>query len=418
MKKYLILKFSTLLLVLFVSCNIKNHPQVKVKTGLDVLIEQNFNILKGKKVGIIANHTSVNKNGKHIVDIINNCKNTKIVAIFAPEHGFRGETAAGKFVENNIDSATNAPIYSIYGKHRKPNSKMLEGVDVLIFDIQDIGSRFYTYISTMGNIMEAGAENNIPVIILDRPNPIGGIVEGNVLDKKYSSFVGMFPIPIRHGMTVGELANMIKHEKWINEAEKLKLKVIKLENWNHQTFFPQTNMNWINPSPNMRNFNEAILYPGMCLFEATNFSEGRGTEHPFEWVGAPFIDSKKVVEKLDELNLQGVKFEAISFIPKDMPGCAVNPKFENEIVNGISIKVTNPEKFKSVDFGVHLIVLLRDMYPNDFSINRTNWMNKLWGNDSFCELYNEKKTAYEIIDSYGNKLKKFIDLRKKYLLYK
>jgi len=417
MKKYLILIIFPVLVVLFMSCNVTNSSQIKVKTGLDVLIEDEFKILKGKKVGIVANHTSVDKNGKHIIDIINNFENTEVVAIFAPEHGFRGEAAAGKYVEDNIDPATNAPIFSIYGKHRKPNSKMLKNVDVLIFDIQDIGSRFYTYISTMGNIMEAGAENDIPVIILDRPNPIGGIVEGNVLNKNYRSFVGMFPIPIRHGMTVGELANMIKHEKWINEAEKLELKVIKLENWNHQMYFPQTNMNWIDPSPNMRNFNEAILYPGMCLFEATNFSEGRGTEHPFEWVGAPFINSKEIIKNLNKIDLKGVKFEAITFKPKDMPGCATNPKFENKIVNGISIKITDPAKFKSVNFGVHLIALLRDMYPNDFSINRTNWMDKLWGDDSFRKMYNDNRSANEIINTYQLKLKKFIDLRKKYLFY-
>ncbi|MEA3500894.1 MAG: DUF1343 domain-containing protein [Candidatus Marinimicrobia bacterium] len=417
MKKYLILIIFPVLIILFMSCNLKNSSKVKVKTGLDVLIKDEFNILKDKKVGIVANHTSVNKNGKHIVDIINDFKNTEVTAIFAPEHGFRGEAAAGKYVENNIDPSTNAPIFSIYGKHRKPNSKMLENVDILIFDIQDIGSRFYTYISTMGNIMEAGAENDIPVIILDRPNPIGGIVEGNVLNKKYSSFVGMYPIPIRHGMTVGELANMIKNEKWINEAEDLKLKVIKLENWDHKIFFPQINLNWIDPSPNMRNFNEAILYPGMCLFEATNFSEGRGTKHPFEWVGAPFINSEEVIKNLDKLGLKGVKFKAITFKPKDMPGCAVNPKFEDEIINGISIKVTDPAKFRSIDFGVNLIILLRDLYPDDFSVSRPNWIDKLWGDDSFRKMYNNNRSANEIINAYGIKLKKFINLRKKYLFY-
>ncbi len=368
-------------------------------------------------MGIVANHTSVDKNGNHIVDIINNLPNTEVVAIFAPEHGFRGQAEAGKHVANNIDPKTNAPIYSIYGKHRKPTSEMLENVDILIFDIQDIGSRFYTYISTMGNIMEAGAKNNIPVIILDRPNPIGGIVEGNILDMKHSSFVGKYPIAIRHGMTVGELANMIKGEKWIDSAENLDLKIIKLENWNHKIFSPQTNINWVDPSPNMRNFNEAIVYPGMCLLEATNFSEGRGTKHPFEWIGAPFIDNEIIVDKLNKLNLQGVKLSTISFVPKDMPGYAVDPKFENQKVNGISINVTDPAKFKSVEFGVHLIITLRDFYPTDFKISREVWMNKLWGDDSFNKLYNNNKSAYEIIDSYKKELKEFIDLRNNYLFY-
>ncbi|MEA1987063.1 MAG: DUF1343 domain-containing protein [Candidatus Marinimicrobia bacterium] len=416
MKKYFKI-IVILVLILFVGCDTSKSEHANVKNGIDVLIENDCDILKNKRVGIVANHTSVTKSGKHLVDVIFENKDVEIVAIFAPEHGFRGEAEAGKHVANNIDSKTKAPIYSIYGKHRKPSMEMLKNVGVLIFDIQDIGSRFYTYISTMGNIMEAGGENKIPVIILDRPNPIGGIVEGNMLDEKYSSFVGKFKIPIRHGLTVGELANMIKNEKWINKADDLDLKIIKVKNWKHSIFFPQTDLNWIDPSPNMRNFNEAILYPGMCLFEATNFSEGRGTEHPFECVGAPFIDSKKVIKKLNKLKLKGVKFEPIRFIPKDMPGYSVNPKFENEVVNGISIEVTNPSEFESVKLGVYLIITLRDMYPKDFLINRPNWMNKLWGDDSFMEMYKKNKTADEIINSYKSELKQFIDLRSGYLFY-
>ncbi|MCK5817150.1 MAG: DUF1343 domain-containing protein [Candidatus Marinimicrobia bacterium] len=398
-----------IILFLFLGCS--------TQSGLDIAAKDNFPMLKGKNVGIVTNHTAKDKNGNHIVDLIH-ADSITIKAIYAPEHGFRGEAAAGDYVADNIDPATGAPIYSIYGSTRKPTEEMLEGVEVLIFDIQDIGARFYTYISTMGNIMEAGANHNIPVYILDRPNPIGRIAEGPIIEQEFYSFVGMYPIPIRHGMTVGELAMMIKDKAWIENAEQLDLHIIEISDWNPDKPYENTKSTWIPPSPNMRNVNEALLYPGMCLFEATNFSEGRGTEHPFEWVGANFINSDTVIAKLEKRNLAGIEILPISFIPEDMPGYSMNPKYEGKICYGLELKVTDPSVFKSVEFGINLIEILHNTYPDKFVITRERWMNMLWGNRNAFQMILSGKSATEIIDTYHQELSQFIRIREEYFLYK
>ncbi|MEA2077059.1 MAG: DUF1343 domain-containing protein [Candidatus Marinimicrobia bacterium] len=387
-----------------------------VNTGLDNACIEQFSMFHGKAVGIVTNHTAKDKNGDHIVDLIH-ADSIIIKAIYAPEHGFRGEAAAGDHVADNIDLETGAPIYSIYGATRKPTEKMLEGVEVLIFDIQDIGARFYTYISTMGNIMEAGANNDIPVYILDRPNPIGRIAEGPIIEQEFYSFVGMYPIPIRHGMTVGELAMMIKDKAWIKNAEKLDLHIIKVSDWNPDKSYENTKLTWIPPSPNMRNLNEALLYPGMCLFEATNFSEGRGTEHPFEWVGADFIDADTVIAKLKKRDLAGIEILPVSFVPEDMPGYCMNPKYEGKTCYGLELKVTDPRVFKSVEFGIHLIEILYNTYPDKFVITRERWMNMLWGNRKAFQMILDGRSATEIFDTYHQELSQFIRIREEYLLY-
>lgn len=388
-----------------------------VNTGLDHARNDNFSLFEDKSVGIVTNHTARDKNGKHVVDLLSANEKINVQAIFAPEHGFRGDVQAGEYIGNNIDARSGASIYSIYGKTRKPTKDMLEGIDVLIFDIQDIGARFYTYISTMGQIMEAGAENHIPVYILDRPNPIGRIAEGPILQQDYHSFVGMYPIPIRHGMTVGELALMIKDEGWINQANNLELHVIEFSGWNPNKDFKQTKLPWIDPSPNMRNINEALLYPGMCLFEATNFSEGRGTDKPFELVGADYIDADAVIAELEERLLPGVKIKADTFIPEDMPGYCMNPKFEGTTCQGLALTVTDPAVFKSVEFGIHLIDILHTLYPDEFIITRKRWMNLLWGNSDAFTMIIEGRSADEIIESYQQELSQFILVRENYLLY-
>jgi len=388
-----------------------------VNTGLDNANKQDFSMFKGKKVGIVTNHTAKNADGKHIVDLIDEAGIT-IQAIYAPEHGFRGVADAGEHVNDNIDQKTGAPIYSLYGKINKPTPEILKGVDVLIFDIQDIGARFYTYISTMGYIMEAGAENNIPVYILDRPNPIGRIAEGPIIEQEFFSGVGRYPIPIRHGMTVGELASMIKDKAWIKATDKLELHIIKVKGWDPNKPYTATKQNWINPSPNIRNLNEALVYPGTCLFEATNFSEGRGSEKPFEWVGAPYVNSDALVAELRKRQIPGIKIDTISYTPTCPADAYYKPKYNGILCHGVALTVTDPVNFKSLEFGVHLIDVLGQLYPQDFVITRPIWMNKLWGNRDAFEMFSEHKSAEDIIKTYEQELNQFNRIREEYLLYK
>ncbi|MDZ7797403.1 MAG: DUF1343 domain-containing protein [Candidatus Marinimicrobia bacterium] len=367
MKLRITLSIVLITILLFASCT----SEKVVNTGLDNARNDGFPMFKGKSVGIVTNHTAVDRNGDHLVDLLNEEEGVKVKAIFAPEHGFRGDVEGGLHLEDNIDPQTGAPIYSLYGKTRKPTPEMLEGVDVLIFDIQDIGARFYTYISTMGRSMEGAAENGIPVYIMDRPNPIGRLAEGPIMQQEFMSGIGMYPIPIRHGLTVGELALMIKDNGWVGFTEDLDLNIVKVSGWDPYKSFRTTDLTWVDPSPNMRNLNEALLYPGMCLFEATNFSDGRGTEHPFEWVGAGYIDNELVIEELRKRNIPGVEYEAIEYVPVDMPGYAMNPKFKGEVCHGISMTVTDPVDFRSVEFGVHFIHILQTLDPRRFQYARS-----------------------------------------------
>lgn len=388
-----------------------------VLTGLDVLKANNFAPLQGKTVGVVCNHTAVDKAGNHIVDLLHDAPDVNLKAIFAPEHGFRGTTEGGYALNDSMDLKSGAMIYSIYGAIRKPTPEMLAGIDIILFDIQDVGARFYTYISTMGNVMEAGAEQGIPVMILDRPNPISGHTDGNILDMQHQSFVGMYPIPIQHGMTLGELARMIQEENWINDAKNLELHIVEMEGWSRDMFFNETDLTWIDPSPNMRNLNEALVYPGMCLLEANTCSEGRGTEHPFEWVGAPFIDSKKFAQALYESGIEGATVEPATFVPVDMPGYAVNPKFEGQEVYGIQIRVVNPRTFRPVPFGVKFLVTLHNLYPNDFAWTSEGRAARLWGSDTLVKMIAEGKSAAEIIASYQEPLSQFKARQQQYRIY-
>lgn len=295
---------------------------------------------------------------------------------------------------------------------------MLQDVDILVFDIQDVGARFYTYISTMGNIMEAGAENGIPVIILDRPNPLGGWVEGPLLDIQWKSFVGMYPIPIRHGLTVGELAQMIKGEGWIHEAEALDLTVIAMKNWQPKMFWQETGLTWIDPSPNIGGMNQATLYPGLCLLEATNVSEGRGTDHAFEWIGADFIQGEELAEALKALNIEGLNIEPVSFTPVDLPGKATNPKFENVEIEGICLTVTDYEAFESVTFGITLLRTLNKLYPEAFEISRPEWANRLWGQESLNQAMKGELSFENLMMRVRQDVEDFLPLKEKYSLYR
>lgn len=356
-----------------------------VLTGLDVLQRMDFEPLVGKNVGIITNHTALNREGQHLVDLLHAHKEVGIAAIFGPEHGFRGDAQAGDAIPGGVDSATGAPVYSLYGKDREPTAQMLEGIDLLIYDIQDVGARFYTYISTMGYVLEAGAKHDIPVMILDRPNPIGRKTDGNVLDEGYESFVGRYPIPIQYGLTIGELARMILGENMIPGLEHVELHVVECEGWSGGVW-QNTDLKWTPPSPNMRNTTETLTYPGLCLLEGVRINEGRGTEMPFEVFGTPYMDAARVIQLLLDTDLRGCTLEPHVYTPVDMPGVAMNPIFEGERVQGIRIRVQDPHAFAPIPFVIHFLSIMKNEYPNQFEWRYAKGPDRLWGGGTVCEL--------------------------------
>jgi len=385
-------------------------------TGADILIKDHLDLLKGKNIGIVTNHTAVLKNGTHLVDTLNSIMDINIIALFGPEHGIRGISEAGKEIKNDVDLKTGIPVYSLYGKNKKPTEEMLKDVDLLLYDIQDIGVRFYTYISTLFYLLQAAAENNIPVIVLDRPNPIDGVtIEGPVLKEELKSFVGIATLPVRYGMTAGELAKLFLGEKYSGENLKPDLTVIKLQGWERESFYNDYDFKWIPPSPNIPTLESALAYPGTCLLEGTNISEGRGTKNPFVTVGSPFINNSELVEEMNRCGLEGVKLKAVSFTPVKIPGVAENPKYENQLCNGIFIEITDKRKFKGFEFGIKLLSSLIKLYPESFRFN--SYFDKLSGDKTLRELLLKGIPANEIISYWQKETENFKSVREKYLLY-
>lgn len=364
-----------------------------IKTGADQT-EVYLPLLKNKQIGIVSNQTSLI--GKmHLIDSLLSLR-INIKKVFCPEHGFRGDSEAGAKIENNIDSKTNLPIISLYGKNKKPGKADLNGLDIVIFDIQDVGVRFYTYISTLHYVMEACAENNIQLIVFDRPNPNGYYVDGPVLDPKFSSFVGMHKVPIVHGMTIGEYAEMINGEKYLSNQLKCNLKVVKVLNYSHKDYYILN----VKPSPNLTNMNAVYLYPSLCLFEGTVMSIGRGTFKPFQIIGHPLLENTDY-----------------SFTPASIKGMSENPPYKGEICNGYDLSEFSTAILRS-EAKLNLFWLI-DTYKRLF--NKTKFFNdffdKLAGNDLLRKQIIEGKSEEEIKSSWETDLKVFKDIRKKYLLY-
>lgn len=327
-----------------------------VRTGIDVLAAEGFARLKGKTVGLVTNHTGLALDGTPTIDLLAKADGVKLVALFSPEHGIRGEV--DEKVGDSKDPKTGLPVYSLYGERRKPTADTLKGIDTLVYDIQDIGCRFYTYISTLGLVLEAAKENGLKVIVLDRPNPIGGVVmEGPVRDpgKDRESFVAFHELPLRHGLTVGELATLFNAERKIGAD----LEVVKVEGWKRGDLFDRTGLTWHNPSPNMRHLTAALLYPGVGLIELTNVSVGRGTERPFEWVGAPWIDARKLAATLNVRKLPGVRFVPVYRTP-------TSSTHKDKRCGGIDIIVDDWATVRPVRVGLELAEALRAMYPRDW----------------------------------------------------
>ncbi|HUG71010.1 MAG TPA: DUF1343 domain-containing protein [Pirellulaceae bacterium] len=374
-----------------------------VLTGIDVLQRDDFRQLAGRNVGLITNHTGLNQAGVSTVELLHAAQPVNLVALFSPEHGFAGKLDTAK-IGDAQDQGTGLKIHSLYGETRAPTAESLQGIDTLVFDIQDIGTRFYTYISTMGNAMKAAAEHDIRFVVLDRPNPIGGVeVQGPVLDIGSESFVGFHPLPVRHGMTAGELARMFNAELKFD----LDLEVITVEGWRRGEFFDATGLVWTNPSPNMRSLTQAHLYPGIGLLETTNISVGRGTDTPFEVIGAPWIEPRVLAHELNSAALPGVRFVPIRFTPNDS-------KFKDQPCGGINFVVTNRETFDPLATGFTVAVTLRRLYPTDWD---TASLNRLLAHAETRDAILDGKSVAEILKGYEAGLQSFKSRRAAYLIY-
>lgn len=376
-------------------------PRLDTLNGIDVLKRDNFAALHGLSVGLITNHTGRDKNGQSTIDLLHQAPRVQLTALFSPEHGIRG--TSDHPVPDGIDSKTKLPIFSLYGKTRKPTPKQLQNLDALVFDIQDVGCRFYTYISTMGLAMEAAAKAGLKFIVLDRVNPISGNrIEGPIAAGK-TSFIAYHPIPIRHGMTVGELAKLFAAEKQLQPD----LQIIPLENWQRDVWLDQTSLPWTNPSPNMRSLTAAALYPGIGLLEMTALSVGRGTPTPFEVIGAPYIDNAKLAAELKQFNFPGIQIQPVQYTPNDSV-------FAQETCQGIRLTITDRKQFQPIDLGIGIAKILRRDYPRHFDLAK---VNRLLRSPQTIQAIRKNQSLATIKDLWAAEIHSFRQRRAPHLLY-
>jgi uncharacterized protein YbbC (DUF1343 family) len=374
-----------------------------VQTGLDVLEAQKFAALRGKHVGLITNHTGLDFQGKSTVELLAHAPGVQLVALFSPEHGIAGH--ADEKVGSSQDASTGLPIHSLYGEHLRPTDEMLKGLDALVFDVQDAGVRFYTYTATMGYCMEEAAKHNIAFYVLDRPNPLNGeTVEGPMLDAEKTSFLAYYPVPVRYGLTIGELAQLFNAENHIN----CELHVVAMKNWHRNYFYESAGLRWIPPSPNLRTLKGAIIYPGLEILQNAGVSVGRGTEAPFEEFGAPWIYGEEMAEALNARNLVGVRFADHPFIP-------VSGLYAGQRCGGVGIRVTDRAAVRSMRVGLEIAVLLQQKYADHFDVAKTIL---LLGNDATVEALKAGTQPEEIVASWSKDLAAFDQVRRRYFIYK
>ena len=374
-----------------------------VRCGIDVLVEEGFRPLRNRKIGLVTNHTGRTRGGASTIDVLFRAPGVKLVKLFSPEHGIRGEVDAA--VSDSRDETTGLPIISLYGRNRKPQPKDLEGIDVLVYDIQDVGARFYTYITTLGLALEAAKEAGKAVMVLDRPNPIGGReVAGPLRDEEFASFIAYHALPVRHGMTVGELARLYNAERKIGAS----LEVIPCRGWSRADFFDRTGLVWINPSPNMRSLTEAFLYPGVGLLEATNLATGRGTDTPFERVGAPWIDPEPFAAALNDANVPGIRFVPIYFTPTQRQYAGVR-------CGGVYLIITEWSRFDPLRLGITLAVQLRALYPDEW---KPEGLLRLLATRATYQDILSSKPVDTILARWEKDLEEFRTIRERYLLYR
>jgi len=403
-----------------------------VKPGIEVLLEKRLDLLKGKRVGLITNPSGVDHALVSTAERLKNAPDVQLVALYGPEHGIRGDAQAGSYVPFYVDAKFNLPVFSLYGPSMKPPAGMLkdidefmrsfdtthedkkldasmtEDIDVLLFDIQDVGTRVYTYQATMFYALEAAAESGLEFIVLDRPNPIGGAaMEGPVLESPaFSSFVGLYAYPLRFGMTLGELARLA-NEKFL--ARPAKLTIVPMENWKRDMWFDETGLPWVAPSPNMPTLDTATVYAGQVFIEGTNVSEGRGTTRPFEVFGAPWIDGDELTKRLKALALPGVVFREQWFTP-------TFSKFKEELCGGCQIHVTDREAYRPLETALHVLATIRGMYPDRFHFHE-DYFDKIMGTSKVRETMLRGVPVAEIVRGFKAGLRDFEALRKSYLLY-
>jgi uncharacterized protein YbbC (DUF1343 family)/CubicO group peptidase (beta-lactamase class C family) len=371
-------------------------------TGIDILEQENFVPLQGKHVGLISNQTGIDRQGRRTIDVLAHAPGVKLVAIFSPEHGLFG--LADKRLGNTKDPATGLPVYSLYGQTLRPTDKDLRGIDALVFDIQDAGVRFYTFTTTMAYAMEAAAKHHIPFFVLDRPNPLGGErIEGPMLDPDRTSFVGYFPEPVLYAMTIGEQARMFNAENKIGAD----LTVVPMQNWHRRDSFYQTGLVWIPPSPNLRTVNETLLYPGVEILQAGGVSVGRGTDTPFEVLGAPYVHARELADLLNREFIPGVRFAPTFFTPND-------GIFKGEPCNGVELVVTDRASLSPMLMGIEIAATLHKLYPQNFVLGRTI---QLLGSRSTIEQLENGDAPTRVFTSWAPSIEKFRKMREKYLLY-
>lgn len=387
-----------------------------IKLGLEKILNEQIHLLKNQKIGLICNQASINHNFQHAADLFFNQPDIILASLFGPQHGIRGDVQ-DNMVETAhfIDKNTGLPVFSLYSETREPTEEMLSGIDTLVFDLQDVGCRVYTFIYTMANAMKACAAYGKKFIVCDRPNPINGeIIEGNLLEKGHESFVGQFPIPMRHGLTVGELAKLFNEEFAIN----CDLQVVTMDGWQRKFYFDETDAPWAMPSPNIPTVDTAVVFPGTVFLEGTQISEGRGTTRPFEIVGAPFIDGREYETALTSLELPGVKFRSINFLPTFQ-------KHANQNCEGVFIHVTDRRVFEPVATGLSIIKIAFDLFKSDFAwksppyeyVFDRNPFDVIAGTFKIREAFELGKSIKEIKSEWSKDQTEFFEMRKQYLLY-
>ncbi|MCZ7540949.1 MAG: DUF1343 domain-containing protein [Anaerolineae bacterium] len=386
---------------------------MRVRLGLESLLAERLDLIAGRRVGLVASPSSVDQALTSTVTGLHQHPRVNLVALFGPEHGLRGEAQAGEPVSTYSDPVTGLPVYSLYGDTQKPTPEMLRDVDVLIFDLQDAGVRFYTYLATLAYVMQAAAEQRLPLIVLDRPAPIGGHkVEGPLLDPAYRSFVGPYPIPIRYGMTIGEIARLLNETFGIG----CPLEVVPMSGWERGMWFDQTGLPFVPPSPNLPTLQSLTLYPGTCLVEGTNLSEGRGTTRPFEYIGAPWIDAEDLAQRLNDLALPGVRFRPVYFVP-------AFSKHRDQPCQGVHLYVQDREQFQPITVTLHLLACIRSAYPDHFAWHEP-WtcgghypIDLLSGGSAVREHLDSGRPVAELVDGWAGALRAFCDCRARVLLY-
>jgi len=372
-------------------------------TGIDVLEAEKFASLAGKRVGLITNQTGIDRQGRSTIDLLAHARGVKLVALFSPEHGIRGALDAR--VPSSTDEATGLPIYSLYGETERPTDAMLAGVDILVFDIQDAGVRFYTYVTTMGYAMEEAAAHHISFYVLDRPDPLGGDrVEGPMLDPDRTNFLGYFPIPVRMAMTLGEMAWMFNSEKKLG----CDLHIVRMKNWRRKMWFSDTGLRWVDPSPNLRSVAAGILYPGLEILQEGGVSVGRGTETPFEIIGAPWIRGEEFAAYLNRRAIPGVRFEPRKFTPD-------SGLYKGESCEGVHVALGDRTALQSMRMGFEIAVALSKLYPGKFESAK---MIALLGNGATLQQLQKGRDPAEIVSSWNSDLEAFRKMRAKYLLYR